>query len=218
MAAGARVTTMGRGSRTFSGEGSGTLRKAAVAIRSDPFCKARYEDLGRGDSYFADAMLCTTDPDKRRPFASGCYGDSGTPLVAVGADGQPVAVGIDDWGVACGTRNGDPEAYVEVPVVRDYALSPNPAWRPHALDRPRISGTPRIGRTVRCVKPRYEGSPDRFRYRFSLDGEVRTLRKLGRYRLPPSAAGTRVSCEVVAHSPGGEEISTPAPLRTVQSD
>ena len=216
MAAGVRVTTVGRGSRTFSGEGSGTLRKATVAIRSDPFCKSRFRELGRGESYFSNAMLCTTDPDGKRPFSSGCYGDSGTPLVALGADGQPVSVGIDDWGVACGTRNGDPEAYVEVPAVREYALSPNPAWRPHALERPRLSGRPRAGRVVRCLKPRYQGGPDRFRYRFSLDGEVRTMRRRSRYRIPNSAAGKRISCEVVAHSPGGEEISAPSALRTVR--
>lgn len=213
---GASGVTLGRGTTSLHGGGAGPLRVAEVQTRSDRFCQRAFARLGRGREYSAARTLCTTDPDRRRPHRSSCYGDSGNPLVVADGARRPVSIGIDAWGVACGERGGDPEAYVETAAIRDFALSERPIWRPRALDRPRLKGAARPNRTLTCEPPRFTGAPTRLRYRFDIDGDSPGEAGSPRYRVPRKATGAEVTCTVVAESPGGAELTRPAPIKVVR--
>ena len=213
-ASGAPLVTVGYGSIDRQGNGADVLRFADVQARGDAECTSLLAPLGAGTTFIGATMICTTDPDNAPPYRSACYGDSGSPLVATGADGMPVQVGIDDWGVACGFREGDPENYVEVPSVAEFALAPAPILRPEARTRPKLTGTPVVGRTLRCSKPRFRGQqPDKVRRAFFVVSG-RTSRIVatgsGSYRIPRRMRGRRLSCLAMAHSAGGEIVVTAA--------
>jgi trypsin len=213
-ASGAPLVTVGYGSIDREGNGVDVLRYADVQARSDAECTSLLTPLGAGPTFVGPTMICTTDPDNAPPYRSACYGDSGSPLVATAPDGTLVQVGIDDWGVACGFRNGDPENYVEVPPVAAFALSPTPVLRPEARTRPKLTGRPVVGRTLRCSKPRFRGrQPDRVRRAFFvLSGRTSRIVASGSasYRIPRKMRGRRLSCLVMAHSAGGEIVVTAA--------
>lgn len=218
-APGALLTTVGLGSIDRTGAGSGVLRFAAVAARADADCTSLLTPLASADSFVAATMICTTDPDGAAPFASSCYGDSGSPLVATAPDGSPVQVGVDDWGVACGFKNGDPENYVEVPSIAEFALSPAPVFRPEPISRPKFTGTPKVGRKVRCSKPRFnDPQPDKVTRAFyvaSGSSSRIVARATGTYRIPRSLRGQRLSCVVLAHSAGGEIVKSALSIKRV---
>lgn len=222
-APGALLTIVGRGSSSINDTGYGTLRRAEVGALADAECIRR---LGlvhlKGhtpptDLFDPATMLCTSDPDGRAPFRSGCYGDSGSPLVATGLDGAPVEVGIDDWGVFCGTHHGDPENYVELPAVEGFAGSPEVVWRTEALGPVRLTGVARVGRLVRCVAPRYTATPPtHLSHSFEAGRRLGHLRVVGHgasLRIPRRLLGNRLRCSVHAASAGGPLDDTTA--RTV---
>jgi hypothetical protein len=214
-AGGAPLTTIGFGSVDADGNGSGVLRFAHVQARSDAECSALLAPLDAADSFVGAAMTCTTDPDKVAPFSSGCYGDSGGPLVAQATDGTLVQVGVDDWGVACGFKNGDPENYVEVPVIAAFALAAAPSWRPEPTRRPKFTGTVKVGRKVRCSLPRFSPAapPDKvsrgfFRLVRTADGnEFRLVGRGASLRIKRKLRGKRLTCAAVGHSPGGTVVT-----------
>jgi len=213
-AGGALLTTVGYGSIDRQGNGADVLRFAEVQARSDGECTSLLAPLGAAMTFVGATMICTTDPDGAPPYRSACYGDSGSPLVAKASDGTLVQVGVDDWGVACGFRNGDPENYVEVPTVAAFALSPAPVLRPEARGRPKLTGTPRVGRTLRCSKPRFRSpQPDRVRRAFFVySGRTSRIvsRGSGSYRIPRAFRGRRLGCLAIASSAGGEIVVTAA--------
>ena len=213
-AAGAPVTTVGYGSIDRQGNGADVLRFAEVQARSDAECTTLLAPLGAATTFVGATMICTTDPDGAPPYRSACYGDSGSPLVATAPDGTLVQVGVDDWGVACGFRNGDPENYVEVPTIATFALSPAPVLRPEARARPKLTGTPRVGRTLRCSKGRFRSpQPARVRRAFYVitGSSSRIVASgTGSYRIPRSLRGRRLSCLSIASSTGGELVVTAA--------
>lgn len=107
----------------------GTLRSAELVVRGVGTCRRLLERTmtGQGKQFHGDAMLCTQDPANGTPFASGCNGDSGGPLVRSTPYG-PRIIGIDSWGIACGTLDGDPEVFVRISFERAWVLSPSPPW------------------------------------------------------------------------------------------
>src|SRR4051794_18502446 len=154
-AAGTMVTTMGTGSSSYSGNGDGPFRTAQVQIRSDEDCTAMIRKEDRLELWKPAQMICTTDPDAKPPYASACYGDSGSPLVAVTPDNTLIQVGMDSWGAKCGEDKGGPEEYTDVAAVSEFALDPAVAWRPEYIGGMKLSGTPKVGHTLRCSKPQY---------------------------------------------------------------
>jgi trypsin len=202
-APGALLTTVGFGSTDRAGHrGGGVLRFAQVQAQSDGDCKARV-----GRIFVSAYMLCTIDPDSAAPYRSACFGDSGGPLVALAPNGTLAQVGIDDFGLACGFRGGDPESYVEVASIADFALSPAPVYQPEPLGRPRLTGTAKVGRRVRCSTPAYnDPQPDAIVHAFyslSPAGTARLVALARSYRIGRSLRGRRLVCEVLAHSAGG---------------
>lgn len=109
----------------------GKLRQATLVVRSAAVCRRelRRVDPEQAPQFHPDRMLCTQDPDGRPPFASGCNGDSGGPLLRRDpARRRSVLVGIDSWGVACGARDGDPEVFVRLARERAFVVDPRPRW------------------------------------------------------------------------------------------
>lgn len=136
--AGARVTLLGYGTPDPDRlDRFGTLRSAELVVRGVGTCRRLLERTmaGQGGQFKGSAMLCTQDPKDGKPFASGCNGDSGGPLLRATAHG-PRIVGVDSWGIACGTLDGDPEVFVRISLERTWALSSAPPWSAVAIADP----------------------------------------------------------------------------------
>ncbi len=128
--AGTRATLLGYGTPDPDRlDRFGTLRGAALVVRGVGTCRRLLERTmpGQGAQFDGRAMLCTQDPANGTPRASGCNGDSGGPLVRSTAYG-PRIIGIDSWGIACGTLDGDPEVFVRIAFERAWVLSRSPPW------------------------------------------------------------------------------------------
>ncbi|MDX8151495.1 serine protease [Patulibacter brassicae] len=123
---GERLRLAGYGTTAPSRPIFGTLRAADVVSLSNTTCRRalRRRDAEQGSQLRAH-MLCTrgrTGP----PFASGCFGDSGAPLLRRDRGGWRI-VGVDSWGLACGTDRGDPEVFVRVAPFLAFLRGPLPA-------------------------------------------------------------------------------------------
>jgi len=141
--AGTVVTLIGYGTGRPKATGNyGVLRTAALVVRDGAACRRGLRRAARGQAqqYRHRVMLCTQDPDGVRPFASGCYGDSGAPLLRGGLDADPEVVGVDSWGVACGARDGDPEVFARVSAERAFITAPDPGWTTQPIEEPFTTG------------------------------------------------------------------------------
>lgn len=120
----------------------GVLRRAELVVRSGRACRRALERAGHGQGaqYRDRVMLCTQDPDGRRPFRSGCFGDSGAPLLRRTPAGRDVLVGVDSWGVACGDRDGDPEVFARAAAEWDFITAPRPGWSSEPIEEPFAPG------------------------------------------------------------------------------
>ncbi len=143
VAAGTVVTLIGYGTgRPRETSNYGVLRTAALVVRDARTCRRglRRAAAGQAEQYRHRVMLCTEDPDGTRPFASGCYGDSGAPLLRGPLDGRPTVVGVDSWGVACGARDGDPEVFARVAAERRFLTARDPGWTTAPIEEPFQAG------------------------------------------------------------------------------
>lgn len=113
------------------------LRRAELIVRSAGVCRETLERAleGQGPQFHAAEMLCTQDPDGHAPYASGCNGDSGGPLLLRTKRGH-VVVGVDSWGVACGAKDGDPEVFSRTSRERAFIVAPHPAWEDQQIREP----------------------------------------------------------------------------------
>lgn len=142
--AGTRVEVVGYGTADPERlDRFGVLRSAALIVRGVGVCRRSLEQAlrGQGGQFHGASMLCTQDPDGRRPYASGCNGDSGGPLLRWNARG-PLVVGIDSWGIACGAQDGDPEVFVRMSHERPWAMATNPPWSTGRIRDPWDVATP----------------------------------------------------------------------------
>lgn len=143
VAAGATVVLLGYG--TFDPgrpDRFGVLRRAALVARPTAVCRRELDraNRGQGAHYRDRVMLCTQDPDGRVPFRSGCFGDSGAPLLRERRGRTPVLVGVDSWGVACGARDGDPEVFARASAEWRFIHARDPGWSTETLEEPFAPG------------------------------------------------------------------------------
>jgi secreted trypsin-like serine protease len=154
----AEALILGRGRRYAPGTGhseaaalDSTLRTAALRTIDDAACAKLFKGYraSSGERFYA-RMRCSIDADGRQPLFSGCNGDSGGPLWT-GSPAAPVQLGVVSWG---GDRCGAdhlPSVFADVARYRGFILDPAPAWGPTKVGATvRISGTARVGRTLRC--------------------------------------------------------------------
>ncbi|MGE4428521.1 MAG: trypsin-like serine protease [Solirubrobacteraceae bacterium] len=136
MRAGARVTLFGFGTDDADRPSRfGRLRRATLRVHGVDACRRRLEraEDGQGAQFRPTLMLCTRGEPRSgaRGVAgersSGCSGDSGAPLLRPRGRSW-VVVGVDSWGVACGTRDGDPEVFVRVSREHDWITAADPGW------------------------------------------------------------------------------------------
>lgn len=142
---GSPVTLVGFGTGDADRPGNfGVLRSARLAVLGDDACRSGLDraDPGQGNQYRAAVMLCTGDPDGRTPYASGCNGDSGAPLLRRTPSGRQVVVGVDSWGVACGVRDGDPEVFARVAAELSFIRAADPGWTTRRIPEPLEPGPP----------------------------------------------------------------------------
>jgi hypothetical protein len=116
----------------------GVLRTADLVVRADDECRDGLESAlaGQGAQYRPAVMLCTQDADGRAPYASGCNGDSGAPLLRRTRGGRDVVVGVDSWGVACGAEGGDPEVFARLSAEAAFVLAADPGWTTTRIPEP----------------------------------------------------------------------------------
>ena len=120
----------------------GVLRRAALVVRSAAACRRDLDraNRGQGAQYRDRVMLCTQDPDGRAPFRSGCFGDSGAPLLRERRGRPAVLVGVDSWGVACGAKDGDPEVFARVSAEWRFVHARDPGWSTGTPEEPFAPG------------------------------------------------------------------------------
>jgi hypothetical protein len=209
-AAGTSAVTIGRGTTNPRKNPDGKLRSGGVVIQSDADCRKFLRTAA-----FRTWFTCVRDPrslvkGSKGPFVSGCFGDSGSPLLV--RDGARwVSVGVDSWGPACGTER-DPEVYADIVKGRDFALAPKPLWAPAPARRPVISGAARVGSVVRCAVT-FLDTPRKATYDFSVGGDIVARDGGPRYRVRSRDRGKKLSCLVVAQGPGGTEVASSRPVR-----
>ena len=209
-AAGTSAVTVGRGTTNPSKPSDGKLRSGGVVIQSDTDCR-KFLTSAAVRTWFT----CVRDPrslikGSKGPFVSGCFGDSGSPLLM--RDGARwVSVGVDSWGPACGTER-DPEVYADIVKGRDGALAPKPVWAPAPAARPVVVGAARVGNVVRCAVT-FLDKPRKATYDFKVGRDIVARETGPRYRVRSRDRGKKLSCLVVAEGAGGTEVAESRPVR-----
>lgn len=207
---GTTVLTIGRGATSPDGRGQGVFRAGMVRIEDPSRCgdelptsQLRAWSLCTRDSRMADRSY-------RGRYVSACVGDSGSPLLASHEGGYRL-VGVVSWGPSCGTQK-DPEIYANAVRGRGFAIAANPPWAPAPIGRPRITGKPTVGATVRC-QVRWRVRPTRrLIFSFYLDGRELKSGPSNRLRIPRSARYRRLTCDATGETPGGR-AATPLAQR-----
>ena len=182
-----------------------SLRKGELRVLAPRTCERIY---GGGGGFRRSLMLCAQSRQpNRRPNTSPCVGDSGGPLVTR----DDVQIGIVSYGISCGALH-EPTVFARVGALRPFIDDPDPEWAPQPLTRPRIEGTARHGRLVRCVPPEWRNRVRSTQIRWGAD---RILIATGpELRVPKAATGRALQCRVVGRNVGGSTPSLPsAPLQ-----
>jgi hypothetical protein len=214
-APGTAALTIGRGTTDPDEPSDRKLRSGPVQIQADSSSACR--KLLPTEA-FRTWFTCVRDPrsldrSAKGPFVSGCFGDSGSPLLV--RDGlRWVSVGVDSWGPSCGTER-DPEFYGDAVAARGFALAASPVWAPAPVSRPRVVGTARVGRVLTCSVS-FIDKPRRVTYEFRVDGIIETFRKTPTYRVRDADRGKKAGCIVVAEGKGGTDASESASVRVAR--
>jgi hypothetical protein len=208
---GQRVTIIGRGVPVNGQEPRDMIFRSAQEVIVPT---ARCGDT-IGGAFQQSWSLCALDP--RAPadpyakgtFVSTCHGDSGGPLIAF-KGGVPYDLGTVSGGAECGSAQGD--VYGNAVRGRDFALDPHPVWTPYTAHRPKLEGSRRVGRTLRCAVP-WITRPKTTIYEFDLvDGHGQVADTLysgrrGSYRVRAKARGKRLICNANGFSAGGNQFT-----------
>jgi hypothetical protein len=211
---GARVRVVGSGdSRVPPARGPGGLRRADLRVVSDRACAAAYRRAGRAyrGAFHAPTMICAGDRDRRAPYRSPCYRDSGGPLAARSARGWRL-VGVVSWAKDCGAE-GHPAVFADATAFSTFLRAP--VWAPVAVNAPAvIRGEPRVGATLTCVAPGWEVAPERVEYGWTSErGRDRAVRQRGEaadYVVQAADAGRTLRCAPFGTTAGGWDYPAPA--------
>ncbi len=165
-------------------------------------------------------MLCTY-----RPGHAACEGDSGGSAAL--ARGREL-IGVTNTAVRDCAAGLNLFANVAAPEIRTFidaalaetTLTPEQIpVAPRGGSRVRVSGTVRAGRTVTCLRGRWTGTGNRYRYRFlRFKGERSQATASSRkrtYRVRSADRGWRIGCAVEATNVGGSALALGRVLRGV---
>ena len=185
----------------------GGLHQAVLRQVSDADCATVYKTNrpGTGERFNAARMRCAVDVDGRQPLSSGCFGDSGGPLIA-GTDAAPIQLGVTSWGGdRCGADHS-PSVFADVSRYRDFILDATPTWAPTQRYSAHIHGSARLGKTLECsTNGRERGTHHRYEWkRRSGLAKLTTVGTARTHRVSKSDGGRRLFCFVTAYNDGGE--------------
>ncbi|HEY3502140.1 MAG TPA: trypsin-like serine protease [Actinocatenispora sp.] len=165
------------------------------------------------------SVLCAQDAGGS---VTGCFQDSGSPVVSRGE-----LVGVFSFGgETAGRTCGEPSAqYFADPVAfRDWIFAPRLPLEPYPAGAPTVTGTPTTGSTLHCATPAWSrargGRPTTIGYAWA------TVTTEGPFEIPaPIAgadrpdltvtadqAGTRIACLTTAANAAGRITAMSAPL------
>ena len=201
----------GWGATSEGGSSSQLLQGVDLPLRADSVCETEY-----GADYDDAVMLCAGGTGTATTGNKDtCQGDSGGPLVIDTDPGPNVVwklVGITSFGNGCGRpRTPGVYAWVQSAVLRPFLEAVTPAAPPSApTSNPTITGTLRVGSTVRCNAPAVPGAtPTRYLW-LVVDGNSFTVvetTNVPTLVLPAAAQGASLICDVRYESPGGFSYS-----------
>lgn len=207
------ATILGKGMTSAGVVSDLRLRRAELRTVSDKECTAAYRTArgNDGERFKGSKMLCATDPDGRKPLASGCNGDSGGPLYT-GPDSAPRILGVVSFGgLKCGADHL-PSVFTEVDRYRSFVLQPSPTLAPVAGGPARIAGKARVGRELRCSAPRFTGHATRVTYRWAHRSSTGRFKVDGRqraYTVRTRDRGHTLLCLVEGSNAGGPALAPP---------
>ena len=169
------------------------------------------------------SVTCAQDP---AGAVTGCYQDSGSPVVSF-PGGRPALVGLFSFGgEAAGKVCGEPSpAYsADVTQFRRWAFAPRLVLQPYPARATRVTGTPVVGTTLHCVPPRWSlsrgGLPRTVAYQwvtityqgpFSIPATIEGA-DTADLRLGADLADQQVACQVTAANAGGTSTATSDPV------
>ncbi|MBF6620330.1 MAG: trypsin-like serine protease [Patulibacter sp.] len=205
-----RVRVTGFGASSATANDFGTLRSVNTRSQFSSLCGTDAPAV----------MLCT--------FRSGhaaCEGDSGGTATI---DRGTRLIGVTNTAVRDCAAGLNLFANVAAPEIRTFidaavaevTLTPEQIpVAPRGGRKVRVSGTVRPGRTVTCLRGKWNGSKNRYRYRFLRfkgDRAQATANSRKRtYRLRSGDRGWRIGCAVEASNDGGSGIALGRTLRRV---
>ncbi|MFI5911658.1 S1 family peptidase [Dactylosporangium sp. NPDC051541] len=161
------------------------------------------------------SVLCAADVPAGA--VTGCYQDSGSPLVRT-VHGRPVLVGVFSFGGETAGRScGEPSPlYFADPVAfRGWLSAPILPTQPYPAGRAAVSGDVAVGGTARCTAPAWD--PRRGLLPAHVEYQWTTVIVIGPFVIPvpidgatgrtlpvgPDLAGALLACQVTAPSPAG---------------
>jgi trypsin len=173
------------------------------------------------------SVLCAQDEDATG--VTGCFQDSGSPLVSW-LDGPPELAGVFSFGAETAGRTcGDPSAayFADPAAFRTWALAPRLPLEPYPATAATVSGTPTTGNVLHCSAP--EWSRSRGGRPASLGYTWATVTVEGPYQIPTpidgadradltvtgDLAGQQVACLVSARNAAGSTTSMSSPVAVV---
>ena len=181
------------------------LRAVQLRVIADTRCRRWYGRLG--PEYLLDLpaqdTLCARDAHPPRS-AGVCIGEDGAPFVAR-RNGRWSLLGIGSWKAACG--EGDrPWVFADVWPSRAFIQQPAPTWRPVSRGYARLSGIGRVGQTLTCQAPHFDGRVEQLLYWFVY--AVSPLQTLQRspdssYVVRDSDHRKQIECWALAINAGG---------------
>ncbi|NLF25342.1 MAG: serine protease [Deltaproteobacteria bacterium] len=217
---GTPATVLGWGSTSpYANSPSDLLQKGVVSIVTDQQCRQ-----AMGAALDPSSMLCAGAQSRDQYTNEGvdsCHGDSGGPLVVSDGRGAWKLVGLVSWGYECASLKfwG---VYTRVETYAAWLTQPR-IKPPSFTRRPRISGRPLVGKTLRCSSRKISGGmPLRTEYAWrAYDPAAGSDTKIEnnsttRLRITAEHLGRRIYCVVTASNLGGNATNESKLTRRVR--
>ena len=172
------------------------------------------------------SVTCAQDPTTAGTPVTGCFQDSGSPLVTW-TDGRAELAGVFSFGgETAGKTCGDPSpAYFADPTTfRTWTLAPHLPLEPYPTTAPTVTGTPTTANVLHCTAPPWDrargGHPTSLTYGWA------TVTTEGPFQLPTpidgadrpdltvpaDLSGQQVACLVSARNAAGSIVTMSTPL------